>query len=140
VKIQRAEGRHGWTAIPNRALEDGEVTLRARGLLAYLLSRPPGWETDSETLARSAHARHEGRDAIQGALRDLEAHGYLTRRKVQGDRGRWSTVVLVHDEPVPTHDRTSLKRRPQPVDGPVDNPVEALWTTDPTDNGFSGSR
>lgn len=140
MKIQRADTRRGWTAIPNKAMEDGEVTLRARGLLAYLLSRPPGWETDSDSLARSAHARREGRDAIQSALRDLEHHGYLTRHRNQDARGRWSTTVFVHDEPVAAPDRTTLKRRPQPVENAVDSPVDGLWRTDPTDTGFPGTR
>lgn len=140
MKIQRAESRKGWTAIPNAALEDGELTLRARGLLAFLLSRPPGWETDSETIARSQHARHEGRDAVQAALRDLERHGYLTRHRIQGERGRWSTSCFVHDEPVPAADRTSLARRPQAVENPVESPVDTLWTTGTTDTGLAGTR
>jgi hypothetical protein len=83
--------------IANGALEDERLSFRARGLLAYLISRPPGWKTDSTKLAALTI---EGRDAVRTALRELEARGYLQRQKVQGERGRFSTVTVVHQYPI----------------------------------------
>lgn len=82
--------------ISNAALSDTRLSYRARGVLAYLLSRPIGWRTSAENLANTGA---EGRDAIRTALNELETHGYLIREKQQGPDGRWSTDVYVYDDP-----------------------------------------
>lgn len=96
MNITRAPRRRGFVIIPNRAVEDTRLSYRARGVLAYLLSRPDGWQTDSDRLAEQAP---EGRDAVRTALRELEGAGYLRRTKRQGDGGRWITETVVTDDP-----------------------------------------
>jgi hypothetical protein len=88
-----------YAQIHNDLLEDERLSYRARGLAAYMLSRPPGWSTDSKTLA--AHAR-EGRDAVRAALRELEQAGYLVRTKWQDDRGRFHNDQYISDQPQQT--------------------------------------
>jgi hypothetical protein len=88
--------------IANSALEDERLTWRARGVLAYLLSRPEGWSTSAERLASMSPKGKEGRDAMRAVLSELEAAGYVRREKVQDARGRWSTTLVVHDHPEPS--------------------------------------
>lgn len=83
--------------ISNQALEDARLSYRARGLLAYMLSRPEGWTTDATRLA--AGKSTEGRGAILTALKELENHGYLVRRRTQDRRGRFSTDTYVTEFP-----------------------------------------
>lgn len=118
--IQRAVNPRGWTSLPNRMLEDSRLSWRARGILAYLLSRPPGWQTDSERLADEGR---EGREAVRTALRELRDLCYLVHVRVQGDRGRWRTETFVYDEPQPDLEAT-LDLGENPENPPVDNPVE----------------
>jgi hypothetical protein len=74
------------------------VPLKAlpRVLLGYLLSLPSGWRVTRDRLDDSVE---EGRDAVDKALRDLEAAGYLvrTRRRAQG--GVWEWTYAVTDDP-----------------------------------------
>ena len=105
--IVRDDPRDRYTIIPTPALEDAALSWRARGLLAYLLSRPAGWSTNSEGLALLAS---EGRDAVRTALAELTAAGYLRRIRTQDDRGRWRTDTVVYDTP----------HRPVPVDNFTD--------------------
>lgn len=131
MKLRRVERPRGWTSIPNETLEDESLSWRARGILAYLLSRPSGWETDSERLARLAK---EGRDAVRTALTELEDARYLFRVKVQGAGGRWSTEYVLYDRPLdptitpgwaPPLDVEAGETEPEkPVHNPVDNGVE----------------
>lgn len=100
--IRKAEDARGWTSIPNQALEDGRLSLKARGLLAYLLGRPDGWDTSARRLARSAHALVDGRDAILSGLSELQRTGYLVRSRAQDpSTGHWSSMAIIHAVPQP---------------------------------------
>jgi hypothetical protein len=86
-----------FTIIANELLRNNRLSLRARGLLAMLLSYPDNWRTSAEQLAKVCV---EGRDAIRSTLAELEAAGYILRRRVQAiDSGQWSTETVVFDTP-----------------------------------------
>jgi hypothetical protein len=81
----------------NDVIYNQAISFRALGVLVYLLSKPDGWETDSERLA---NGRKEGRDAIRTAFKEMESAGYLIRKKIQDAvTGRWSTVGELTDNP-----------------------------------------
>lgn len=88
--------------IANEALENSGLTWRARGVLAYLLSRPEGWSTSAERLASMSPKGQEGRDSMRAVLTELESAGYVRREKAQDARGRWSTTLVVYDFPEPS--------------------------------------
>jgi hypothetical protein len=97
VRIIRSPRPAQYELLDRRLLQDDRLSFRARGLLAYLLSLPDGWQTDSTKLARVAR---EGRDAIRAALRELEQCGYLIRTRVTDPTtGTWSTEMVVRDTP-----------------------------------------
>lgn len=89
--------------IQNAALEDERLSYKARGLLAYLLSRPPGWTTSADRLAKDSPK--EGRDAVLSGLKELEVIGYLHRETKSGGRGKWTHNQTVLDVPVPPSDQ-----------------------------------
>lgn len=95
--------------IQRAALQDTRLSWRARGILAGVLSRPRDWRTDAQQLARESPT--EGRDAIQGALRELERCGYLRRIRERGEGGRWVWRWDLSDD-------ASLT--PEPVENPDD--------------------
>lgn len=86
-----------YTQLPNQWARDGRLTLKARGLLAQLLSHRAGWRV---TVASLVAANPEGRDAIRGAIAELEEHGYLTRSQaVDDESGRFGGVEYVLADP-----------------------------------------
>ena len=90
----------GWTLLDNRTLNDGRLSFRARGVLAFILSKPDNWRTSAAALTRQAS---EGRDAITTALSELEAAGYLERVRTQDSAGRWKTENVIYDRPCGQH-------------------------------------
>jgi len=97
MSIKRApRPQSHYTIISNNVLRDEQLSFRARGILASILSRPDNWRTDSESLARESK---EGRTAILTALKELEQVGYLQRKKYQNEKGHWVTESLVFDKP-----------------------------------------
>lgn len=93
IRAPRPESHY--LLVANDLARDTRLSYRARGLLVAILSRPDNWSTTSEQLADEAK---EGRDAVRTALKELEQVGYLTRNKIQGERGRWQTVTVVSEQ------------------------------------------
>jgi hypothetical protein len=77
---------------PNSLLNNKEMSLRAKGLFAYIQSKPDGWNFSAERIALS-HV--EGKEAIMSALKELENHGYLIRQKIHGERGKWEQTYIL---------------------------------------------
>lgn len=85
-----------YTQISNAMLKDQRISSRAKGILALMLSFPPGWKTSSERLTAMVP---EGRDAVRAALRELEQFGYLQRIKTRTAQGTWEHDQMVSDTP-----------------------------------------
>jgi hypothetical protein len=97
MSIKRApRPKSHYTIIANDVLRDQNLSFRARGILASILSRPDNWRTDADSLARESK---EGRTSILTALKELEQVGYLQRKKYQNEKGHWVTESLVFDKP-----------------------------------------
>lgn len=70
-----------FTQVANYVLYDDKLSLKAKGLYAYLFSKPEGWEFSSYRIAEEV--KDESR-SIQTTLRELEQEGYLERKR-RGD-------------------------------------------------------
>lgn len=95
----------GFTQIDNQTIRDSQLSFKARGILAWLLSHP---DDKSISAAQIAAAATEGREAIRKGLRELEEAGYLVRDRIRHPSGRFEWQMSVHE--VPDHRR-------EPVDG-----------------------
>jgi len=83
--VIRVQPTAAWVAVPNAVLEEPRMSWRAKGVWAYLNSRPEGWQVrESDLLKRSTDGRHAMRSAIQ----ELESCGYLRRDPIR-DGGRF---------------------------------------------------
>jgi hypothetical protein len=87
-----------WFLLARESAQDNRLSFRARGVLAYLLSKPDGWEwREAELLDAGA----EGRDAVRSALRELKDAGYLTTARQQHPTtGKWEWVKTIHEIPI----------------------------------------
>lgn len=74
-----------YVQIDKRPLEDERLSWKAKGILAYLLSKPPGWTVRREDIENHGS---DGREAVQSGLKDLEAYGYAALISEQGDKGQ----------------------------------------------------
>lgn len=93
--IRAPRPKSGYMVLNNELVRDQRVSRRARGLLVEMLSYPDNWRITVDSLVEEGI---EGRDAVRTALKELEQVGYLTRTKVQDERGRWSTVTVVSEQ------------------------------------------
>lgn len=91
--IRRAARRHRYVIVDQAAVEDRLLSWAARGLLAYLLSRPDDWKVLVNDLKKRGNL---GRDGIYALLRELRQAGYVhfvRNRDAQG-RMRGGTYIV----------------------------------------------
>ena len=119
IQIQRSGG---YTVLPNGILRDTGLSLKTKGLFAIILSLPEGWDYSVAGLATVAGC---GRDAIRGALKEMEAAGYLTRQRAHGEGGKFTGVVYtIRDTAEPLSGNPTMDD-PAPLSGKptTDNPT-----------------
>ncbi|MFC6883402.1 hypothetical protein [Actinomadura yumaensis] len=83
--------------VPSSTIRDKRLSFRARGVLAYLLDLPEGWDVRSEVIAADGK---EGRDAVRKALAELGQFGYYRLERRQHPNGKFSMGTAVSEEPV----------------------------------------
>lgn len=81
----------------NAWARDGRLSLRARGLLMLLLSHKAGWNVSLNTLT---HENPEGREAIRGAIAELEAYGYLRREQTRKGTRFGAMDYIISEPPI----------------------------------------
>ena len=76
----------GYTVMSNHHLRDKNLKLGTKGLLTVILSLPEDWDY---TIAGLAVVCGVGKDAIRAAVNELETAGYITRKQVKAEGGKF---------------------------------------------------
>ena len=77
MAVIRAPKDKNFTVMSTHHLRDRRLSLKAVGLFSIILSLPPDWVFSIAGLA-----------TVRAALNELEACGYLTRKRVRGEDGK----------------------------------------------------
>lgn len=96
MSILRKQHRERYTTIENSILEDKELSFRARGVAAFLFTKPNNWTISLSHLIASGS---EGEKAIRTALQELAAAGYIMRKRERDTGGHVHTVTIIADYP-----------------------------------------
>jgi len=84
--------REHFTIVPNAIMRDGSLSLKAKGLLVYLLGHERGYRLSVEQLVQSST---DGDYSIRGAVTELEDAGLLVRQRTRDGLGRLAEVTYV---------------------------------------------
>lgn len=97
--IHHINRRHAdrFTVVGNHLVQHRQLSLTAIGLAAHIQSLPRGASATIKTLASRFP---EGEVRIAAALRELEAHGYLTRTRERLASGRMVTRTTSYNNPL----------------------------------------
>ena len=71
--------------IPNSILTSPDISLKAKGILALMLSLPDNWNFSIEGIASKCK---ESKECISNAIKELEIAGYVKRTMKHGDDGK----------------------------------------------------
>ena len=92
--LRIAQRTQNFTVLDNGFINDPELSWSAKGLLAYLLSKPDQWTVRVDDLAS---ASTNGDFAVRGVIKELERAGHLHRTRMRTPGGQWQTHTLVFE-------------------------------------------
>ena len=108
MAIVRVEKNKDYTTLSNYHFKDKVLSLKAIGLLSFMLSLPDNWDFSIEGLEK---VLKDGRTSIANALKELEDNGFLVRNQLRNDSGSFSNVeYIVYEQPI-----TDLPKAENPI-------------------------
>jgi hypothetical protein len=118
LAVFRVEKTRDYTVMANHHLRNTELSLKAKGLLSLMLSLPEDWDYTTKGLACICK---DGIDSINTTVRELEANGYIIRRRLRNEKGQLTTTEYTIFEKPQTIDNSPSSPK---VENPIlDNPM-----------------
>ena len=97
MAVSRVKKDKNYTVMSNYHLRDKELSLKAKGLLSFMLSLPEDWDYSLKGLAKLSK---EGIDVISATVNELECRGYIKRIKHRNERGQFGqTEYFIYERP-----------------------------------------
>ncbi len=133
--FRRRQRERGYTQIDNEFLLSPVLSLKAKGLLAIMMSRPESWVFHMTWLEKQSR---EGREALRSGMQELIDAGFVVRSPKQDEKGRFAGWEYEFDDKLivePTSGETDRRETRQ-----TDNPLvgkPATINKDSTKKDFS---
>lgn len=96
MAVFKIEKNKNFTIMSNHHLQDKSLSLKAKGLLSYMLSLPEDWDYSLTGLCSICK---ENKTAIRSALKELQLYGYLSINKIRGKKGYFEYEYLIYEVP-----------------------------------------
>jgi len=117
--------------------ENNELSYGARGMMAYLLSKPDNWQVRMADLENGP----DGKARTRTLFKELEAAGYLTRERRHTKDGKWLWTTTIYEEPqaidTETNEAEAIARKP--IDGKTDDILNTHLPSTHLDTVVSGA-
>ena len=85
MAVVRVNKTNNYTVMANYHLKDMNLSLKAKGLMSFMLSLPDTWDY---SIAGLAKINKDGIDSIRSALKELEEYGYLKINRIRDKHGK----------------------------------------------------
>ena len=96
MAVFKIEKNKNYTVMSNYHLRDKRMSLKAKGLLSFMLSLPLDWDYSLDGLEKICK---EGKDSIRSALNELKLYGYLVIKKTQNNKGIFEYEYMIYEYP-----------------------------------------
>lgn len=118
MTIVRREHRAHFTIVPNAIFVDTRLSIEAKGVLGYLLSRPHKWRVQLDYVGRTLNI---GRRKLQRIFRELIGAGYVSREPQRfGPGHRFGALdYVVRDVPLALSSPVENPSIPRVRNGPT---------------------
>lgn len=126
MTVLRVRKTENFVILHKGALEDPNLSFKAKGLWAYCLSRPDDWVFHVKHLSTVSQ---DGEDAVYSAIKELQEAGYIRKIQTQAN-GRFQKVDYeIYEIPIEIQKILPLRDFPDAVFPDAENP--ALLSIDP---------
>ena len=92
--VFKIEKNKNYTIMSNYHLRDKNLSLKAKGLLSFMLSLPENWDYSLSGLIAVCK---EQESSIKSTLKELKEAGYLVIEKVRGEKGYFEYNYLIYE-------------------------------------------
>ena len=96
MSVVRCEKDRNFTVMSNYHLQNKTISLKAKGLLSFMLSLPDDWKFSISGLCAVCK---ESNKAIKSTLDELKEHGYLIINKGRDTRGQYVYDYIIIENP-----------------------------------------
>ena len=96
-----------FTQIANEILNAKDLSFKAKGLFAYMHSKPDGWNFTLRSMAKQVK---EGRDSIANGIEELKKYGLIEYTKNNDGSGKYELFHSVSREPKPNPENPDPSR------------------------------
>ena len=96
MAVFRVNKDEDFTIMKNYHFREKDMSLKAIGLLSFMLSLPKDWDY---SIAGLVAMRKENVTAIRSTLRELEKFGYLKVTKTKNDKGQFEYIYDIFEAP-----------------------------------------
>lgn len=129
MKLRKVQSN--FTQVSNVPLYDKKLSWKAKGLYAYLYSKPDGWEFSGDRITKDSS---DGRKATYAALKELEDANYLQRLKLPSGKMEYVLDVQPIDQKgqegsEPVDQNGKEPKRQSAEKGSISN-IESISNTD----------
>ena len=121
--VFRVNKTKDFTVMSNYHLREKDMSLKAKGLLSWMLSNTDDWDYSIQGIVANCK---ENETAIESALNELKQFGYLTVTKLTPDKtesGRYEYIYDIHEKPEQGVEKQGVEILPLEIQG-VENPVQ----------------
>jgi hypothetical protein len=119
VRRAKKDRDHPYLQIRRSTAQDDQLSFEARGVLLYLLSKPEGWTVLNSDLLQQGRI---GMHILKRLLKELEQHGYMSRKRVRLPDGKFIWDRVYYEAPDENPDYHAA--RPQVENQPLVKPVQ----------------
>ena len=113
MAVFRVAKTKDYTVMSNHHLRNTSLSMKAKGLLSLMLSLPDNWDY---TLFGLSTISSDGLCSIRAAVGELEAAGYLIRRRLRNGKGQLSeTEYTILEQPEILENTASLPTFEKPI-------------------------
>ena len=128
------KNRYG--TIPNDLLNSIHISFKAKGMYAYIQSKPDNWEFSAERISKQVK---EGLPSVISALKELENFGYLARNRYQNNKGFWVVDYLLYEIPIEENLITGKPNEENPIIGKTSD-ISNIDYSKQEDNNYTNNK
>jgi len=119
MSIIRITKQKNFSIISNIPLNDDNLSFKAKGIWAYLMSKPDDWTV---YLGQLAKVSREGKDAVRSGLQELMKFGYIERKHIRNSSGQFTGYEYIVNENS-TQEKNQNSKNPVLDNPTLDNPT-----------------